>query len=412
MQIHLKNFGVLHEADIAMPGLSVVVGETGTGRHTLCRAAFTLTDLLGGCGFATTVTQRQAVHAAVERFYYRWQDENQSEYDLQDIDCRLNRAALKGGRPVILRELYNWMDDCGMGYDDEEAEDLAQYAAAVFLGTAIPADAVETVFYDEFRDWLPRAGEGKTVELQLTQEGKVTDVRFSPTDGMTVTNACKRTGQACFLGTDVSAAWNWASCHSVPSFFFPERVNRILRRLMNGSTAEISPAVKALLPQWQAFCGGRLSRGFMEAVFQPQTGTAEFPPSALPAGFKMPVILETLLEDGVIKEGDAVIWEAPESHLHPREQVRLAELLVQLQKALRLHVLITTDSPYFAGALEIYGRKYGTSDDGRWYLMERTDAGSVVRNVTGHVAEIYDSLAAPYQTIEDEAMSWEWRSEG
>lgn len=181
---------------------------------------------------------------------------------------------------------------------------------------------------------------------------------------------------------------------------------------MNGSTTEVPPAVKALLSQWQAFCGGRLSRGFMEAMFQPQTGAVDYPPSALSAGLKMPVIVETLLEDGAIKEGDTVIWEEPENHLHPREQVRLAELLVQLQKTLRLHVLLTTDSPYLVGALEIYGRKYGTSDDGRWYLMERTEAGSVVRHVTGHVAEIYDSLAAPYQTIEDEAMAQEWRSEG
>ena len=48
MQIYLKNFGILREADIEMPGLTVIVGENGTGRHTLCRAVFTLTDLLGG----------------------------------------------------------------------------------------------------------------------------------------------------------------------------------------------------------------------------------------------------------------------------------------------------------------------------------------------------------------------------
>lgn len=169
----------------------------------------------------------------------------------------------------------------------------------------------------------------------------------------------------------------------------------------------MDPAMKVLTDEWQAFCSGSLRCGFTETAFKPLTGETEYPPSAISTGLKVPVICAALLADGVIRKGDTVIWEEPERHLHPRLQVRLAELLVRLQKALQFHVLITTNSSYLVSALEMYGRKYGTADDGRWYLTAKTDAGSVVRNVTGHVSEIYDALAAPCQTVEGEAMALE-----
>lgn len=145
MQICLKNFGILREADIEMSGLTVIVGENGTGRHTLCRAVFTLTDLLGGRDGATTGTQREAVLSAVESFYDRWKDEEPSEYDLTNIDRRLNRAALRGGCLAVGRELCQWTDECGMGYDDDEADVLAQFVTKVFLGAMVLPDAVENV---------------------------------------------------------------------------------------------------------------------------------------------------------------------------------------------------------------------------------------------------------------------------
>lgn len=121
----------------------------------------------------------------------------------------------------------------------------------------------------------------------------------------------------------------------------------------------------------------------------------------------MPAILQALAADGVVTEGETIVWEEPESHLHPKQQVKLAALIVWLQKVLKLHLLLTTNSPYLVSALDVYSRKYGVTDINRWYIAERTEDGCVVRDVTGRQREIYDALAQPYQTIEDEAMRQE-----
>lgn len=160
-----------------------------------------------------------------------------------------------------------------------------------------------------------------------------------------------------------------------------------------------------------SFAAERCLPGISDYFFKQDSDDWEVSPLILPDGFKVPVILQALLADGRVTEGGTVIWEAPENQLHPRQQVQLAELMVRLQKALGLHLLLTTDSPYFVSALDIYSRKYGVTDTNRWYMTERGEDGCVVRNVTGRLYEIYDSLAQAYQTTEDEAMRLEKRDD-
>lgn len=72
MRFQLKNFGIFREADLEIPGLTVIVGENGTGKSTLCEALFTTLDILGGKSGGATGTQREVVHKAVEDCYHTW----------------------------------------------------------------------------------------------------------------------------------------------------------------------------------------------------------------------------------------------------------------------------------------------------------------------------------------------------
>jgi len=54
--------------------------------------------------------------------------------------------------------------------------------------------------------------------------------------------------------------------------------------------------------------------------------------------------LGAYLKYGVLKRGDVLIIEEPETHLHPDKQVKVAELLAMLVNRLELNVLATTHS--------------------------------------------------------------------
>lgn len=409
MRFQLKNFGIFREADLEIPGLTVIVGENGTGKSTLCKALFTTLDIHGGKSGGATGTQREVVHKAVEDFYHTWQDvENQRYSELQGIAPRLERAAFSGGCEAVLDEVYAWMDDCGMGYSEEELTALVQYVMDVFLGAAVPPEAVKPALREEFGEWVSWKGANfKPFEIQLTQGRKQTKIRYSLTDGTVLKNARKREGQPLFLSVELGTALG-VSLH-FPVDYFLARIRRVIGKLQNPSDhlAGLSSEVRECSGAWQDFCGGALFARYQRLFFKTKSGGTEVSPSILPEGFKVPAMLRALLANGVVTEGGTVIWKEPESHLHPKQQVRLAELIVWLQKALKLHVLLTTNSPYLVSALDVYSRKYGVTDTNRWYIAERTEDGCVVCDATGRQREIYDAFAQPYQTIEDETMRQE-----
>ena len=119
------------------------------------------------------------------------------------------------------------------------------------------------------------------------------------------------------------------------------------------------------------------------------------------AGMKTLLIIKRLLETGAIKERDVLILDEPEIHLHPDWQLKFAEVLVLLQQAFNLTVLLTTHSPYFLEAVEVYSSRHGISDNYACYLTSKEGDCYVVNDVTQNMESVYKLLAEPFQELED-----------
>lgn len=121
---------------------------------------------------------------------------------------------------------------------------------------------------------------------------------------------------------------------------------------------------------------------------------------SLSTGVKAFAILKRLLQNHQIGERDVLILDEPEIHLHPEWQMLYAQFLVLLQKAFHLTVLLTSHSPYFLNAIEVYVKKYGVAEQTRYYFAKNQKNGAVFENVTHHVDTIYASLARPFEKME------------
>ena len=124
-------------------------------------------------------------------------------------------------------------------------------------------------------------------------------------------------------------------------------------------------------------------------------------PSNLSSGLKTLALIQLLIERDVLKEKGILIFDEPETHLHPEWQILLAEFLVVLQKEYGLHMLLSSHSPYFIRAIEVYSKKYGTIEDARFYFPRVESDGAVFQDVSRKTSEIYDSLARPLQEIDN-----------
>ena len=74
-----------------------------------------------------------------------------------------------------------------------------------------------------------------------------------------------------------------------------------------------------------------------------------------------------------------------------------------LQKAFDLHVLLTTHSPYFIQAIEVYSHAHGIEERCRYYQAEQDGKMAEMHDVTNSIECIYKKLAEPFQILENAA---------
>lgn len=121
----------------------------------------------------------------------------------------------------------------------------------------------------------------------------------------------------------------------------------------------------------------------------------------LSTGLKSFALIKRLLENGSLKEKDILILDEPEIHLHPEWQLAYAELIVLLQKEFDLTMIITTHSPYFLDAIDVFSAKYQMSNRVNYYLSENEGAVSYMHDVTNNIDAIYKKLSDPMQKLEN-----------
>ncbi len=121
----------------------------------------------------------------------------------------------------------------------------------------------------------------------------------------------------------------------------------------------------------------------------------------LSTGLKSFALIKRLLENGSIKEKDVLILDEPEIHVHPQWQLLYAKLIVLLQKEFDLSLVITTHSPYFLDAIDVYSTKYNTAHRAHYYLAENDGDFALLRDVTNNIDAIYKKLSDPMQMLEN-----------
>ena len=147
--------------------------------------------------------------------------------------------------------------------------------------------------------------------------------------------------------------------------------------------------------------GGNFKKNEMGAYIYKNNNGIDINIKNLSTGLKTFSMMKLLLLNNEIEENGTIILDEPEIHLHPEWQLKFAELIVLLQKEFGMHILLTTHSPYFVNALEVFSEKYGVDEKCKYYVAENVENSSIIKNVTDNTREIYRKLARPIQDLEN-----------
>ena len=109
-------------------------------------------------------------------------------------------------------------------------------------------------------------------------------------------------------------------------------------------------------------------------------------------GLKTFIVLKRLLYTGHLEENGLLILDEPEVHLHPQWQIIFAEIIVLLQKEFGMHILLTTHSPYFLRAIEVYSAKYQIADKCKYYLADLENEDAFLRMSTHRLIKSIKNL--------------------
>jgi len=116
------------------------------------------------------------------------------------------------------------------------------------------------------------------------------------------------------------------------------------------------------------------------------------------SGIKMFGFFQILLLNESIQNGTILILDEPEVHLHPKWQLKMAEIIVELVKK-GVYIVVNSHSPYMIEALQRYSElskvnsDFYLAEDG--YIKKENDSNSET------LAKIFEKLSEPFDVFEE-----------
>lgn len=111
------------------------------------------------------------------------------------------------------------------------------------------------------------------------------------------------------------------------------------------------------------------------------------------SGIKVFGIIQLLSSNDFINKNSLLIFDEPENHLHPKWQLKLAEILIELAKH-GVYILISSHSPYMIEALKRYSDLAGLEKESSFYLAKENSIENKDK-----LEEIFQVLSEPFEVF-------------
>lgn len=416
MRLRVKNVGILSDSEIEIAGITVVAGENNTGKSTFGKALYSVFSALSHLGEHVELVKRQyAVRVAT--IAYADSRRLSSEDWFESVCDKLMENKLT--EDLVDEIIESCPEDLSNGNDFfiRKTQEII-YTSDDEIERRLVLNSFGGEFRNQVQNQLHREEDSRVdliikdypISVVIRNESiqsldGIIDLGHVPVYIDEFTSSFGNNKFSQFSRWSASYQHNVNLYNIINSKLIGEKSirednkdSRVIQDILND---------QLLKPVYDRLC--EICHGSLRRVEK----SIKFVDDAMPgvqldmlnvsSGLKTFLILQELIRNGTICENGTLIMDEPEVHLHPQWQVVLAEMVVLLQKALRLHVLITSHSPYFISAIDVFAKKHGVIENNRYYFSSRKGNSVDVKDVTNEICVIYDSLAAPYQTIQDEA---------
>lgn len=417
MKLEIQNIGKIKTANIKIEGITVIVGDNNTGKSTVGKILATLFTILPAIDKRVGRARMEYVFDEdMIQHSYRFRHMEMGDFSKCLETTTMTEDVFLGYMIKAWKESKAWFGDevSSIKIDDEEMMAIKAATEKAFVRLAecrkisdqqLADMEIGKAFRRYFYGNVKSAGcDAASVRLTVKDGTVITTFREQTSSELPL----KITHYGWFLGSPLVV--NSISRHPF-RMRDQERMHApLLRRLsesqdVNSVTkAIVRDKIRPIEDRLESVLEGRIyySEEDDELMIKGDGYRKPLPVKVLSMGLKAFAVLRWMLDRGVLQEKDVLVLDEPENHLHPSWQILYAEIIVMLQQCFNLRILLTTHSPYFLEAIQLFSKKYGISDRFFAYQPE-VDGISGMTTIDDEVAdnaELYKKFTAPLRELD------------
>lgn len=425
MKLYLNNIGMLEEAEVTLKPLSIIAGENDNGKSTVGKIVFCLVKAINRYKEDLNESREYRVSEKFKEllFLLVMAAEDQGAKlprELIEQIGSLNNFVKKIttnpsadiNNALNIKEIVHNLFD---GIDDNEHKDKAiKILFDINEIIASPENKIEAiknafnkVFASEFDASLLLQGadrgsiklvkdDGVLVHLEVDRDNTVKLV--GDVSSITLKDAT-------FIDTPLIFNYHDLLLRSRTLLDIEERTpNRLgipyttlhtkdlFDKLIEPTLDELlSESDKTLLNEIEAEMEGKItySKESKDFLFERDKQSISIKNTA--SGIKTFGLLHKLIANKFATKDTVIVFDEPENHLHPKWQLKLAQLLVELAKN-KIYVMVSSHSPYMIEALKRYAELADLDDQTAFYLAEERRIENKDR-----LSDIFAVLAEPFE---------------
>ena len=408
MKLLIRNVGKLKEADVEINGITVIAGENNTGKSTVSKTLFSLFSGFYNLNEKISLTRLGNTRTIFLRFMENINKE--SAEILNNVSNELvNNSDYKNNKTKIfelIRRNKNFISEKDLKDITKKIIDILNIKDAEYL-----KNMVSYVLNNEFNNQINTIGSNDFGEIILKIKEEEIKIKIKSNE-ITIENKINLRAKVIYI--DDPFVIDNLNDYKLRDVRYLENHKENLETKLVRENTEINISEKIIIEdklkkiteKLEEVINGKIKFNQGKWIYELENNN-ELNLKNLSAGLKSFAILKRLVENGNLEEKGIVILDEPEIHLHPEWQIKFAELIVLLQKEFGMHILLTTHSPYFLKAIQVYSKKYEISDKCKYYMSELDGEQAILVDKTNKTDDLFYKLAISFENLMNEEELYE-----